>query len=694
MVDPISLYRLTGGNPFFATEVLAAEGGEAGEIPATIRDAVLVRASRLSAAARQALDAAAVIGSSIDTDLLDRVCAPSLETIEECLTSGMLVAANGNGFAFRHELAREAIHGAISPPRRRELHRRILAALRAGAPSQHDFPRLAHHAESADDREAVLLYAPAAGRQAAALHAHREAAAQFARALRFARALPPAERAELLEAYAYECYLVGLVAGMVESQQEALGLWRTSGDRLREGDALRRISRFAWFAGRTGEAIVAAEQALAVFETLPPGRELAMALSNRAQLAMLAGETARAIAAGERALALAQVLDETEIFVHALNNVGTARLKAGDEQGREEVEQSLALARAAGMEAHVARAFTNLSWPAVHVRDLTRAEEYFGEGVAYTTDHDLDSWRLYMIGCRGYLRLLRGDWAAATDDAAAVLAVPDIAPISRVTALVTRGLIRARRGDPDATGPLDEALALAEATGEIQRLGPVRGARAEVAWLAGDLQRSAAEAQSVLDLALQRGSLWELGEVLLWLTRSGRRDAIDRAPDPSALPLPHFRALTGDWAGAAAAWEALGCEYDAALALLDGDEAAMRRALSICERLGARVTTALAARLLRERGARAIPRGPHARTRATPAHLTARELEILPLLAAGLRNAEIADRLFLSPKTVDHHVGHIFAKLDIHTRSDVPIAASRVGLPLVATKDRAPSPEN
>jgi DNA-binding CsgD family transcriptional regulator len=299
-----------------------------------------------------------------------------------------------------------------------------------------------------------------------------------------------------------------------------------------------------------------------------------------------------------------------------------------------------------------------------------------------------------MIGCRGYLRLLRGDWAAATDDAAAVLAVPDIAPISRVTALVTRGLIRARRGDPDATGPLDEALALAEATGEIQRLGPVRGARAEVAWLAGDLQRSAAEAQSVLDLALQRGSPWELGEVLLWLTRSGRRDAIDRAPDPSALPLPHFRALTGDWAGAAAAWEALGCEYDAALALLDGDEAAMRRALSICERLGARVTTALAARLLRERGARAIPRGPHARTRANPAHLTARELEILPLLAAGLRNAEIADRLFLSPKTVDHHVGHIFAKLDIHTRSDVPIAASRVGLPLVATKDRAPSPEN
>ena len=124
------------------------------------------------------------------------------------------------------------------------------------------------------------------------------------------------------------------MAEAVAIGREALQIWRAVGDRLREGDTLRWVSRFAWFAGRTDEATETAEQALAILETLPPGRELAMALSNRAQLYMLASETASAIAWGERAIALAEALDETEVLVHALNNVGNARLRAGDERGR------------------------------------------------------------------------------------------------------------------------------------------------------------------------------------------------------------------------------------------------------------------------------------------------------------------------------------------------------------------------
>ena len=145
--------------------------------------------------------------------------------------------------------------------------------------------------------------------------------------------------------------------------------------------------------------------------------------------------------------------------------------------------------------------------------------------------------------------------------------------------------------------------------------------------------------------------------------------------------------------GAAAAWEGLGCPYDTALALLDGDEPALRRALAIFERLAARPAAALAARLLRERGAHAIPRGPRPSTRANPANLTARELEILPLLAAGHRDADIAQRLYLSPKTVGHHVGHILAKLGVHSRADVAAAAARLGLPLAVAQDRVPTPE-
>jgi DNA-binding CsgD family transcriptional regulator/tetratricopeptide (TPR) repeat protein len=692
-LDPMSLHRLTNGNPFFATEILAADPGEADGVPATVRDAVLVRASRLSPAARAALDAAAVIGSTIDTDLLTEIAGTVVEAIEACLVSGMLVTVHGSALTFRHELARAAIYEAISPPRRRDLHRQVLVALRARSLEQQDVARLAHHAEAADDQEAVLRFAPEAGRRAASLNAHREAAAQFSRALRFAHDRPAVERAELLEACAYERFLTESGAAVLALRREALQIWRAQGDRVREGDALRWISRVLWFAGRNDEATAAAEAALAVLETVPPGRELAMALSNRAQLYMLAGETASAVAWGERAIALAQALDEPEILVHALTNVGTARLMAGDERGRDELERGLTLARAVGLAEHVTRALTNLSWYAVHARDLARADAYLADGITYTTDHDLDSLQLYLLAWRGYLRLLQGDWTAATDDAATVLSAPNVATISRITALVTRGLVRARRGDPDAAGPLDEALALAEPTGEMQRLGPVRFARAEVAWLAEENERAAAEVQAVLEVALRFGTAWDLGELVLWWRRCGQHGAGATLPDPACLPTPYRLALGGDWAGAAAAWDDRGCPYEAALALLDGDEAALRHALASCERLGARTTAALVARRLREQGAHAIPRGPHARTRANPAQLTARELEILPLLAAGLRNAEIAAQLFLSPKTVDHHVSHILAKLGVHSRGDVAAAARRLGLHLSAEKDRVPDAE-
>src|SRR3954471_13576985 len=249
-LDPIALHRLTGGNPFFATEILAAEAGAAGGIPATVRDAVLARASRLTAAGRAALDAAAVIGSPADADLLDDVARPAPEAIDECLAAGMLVTVDRLTLAFRHELARVAIYDAIAPRRRRDLHAGVLAALQADPETEHDLARLAHHSEAADDATAVLLFAQAAGQRAAGLHAHREAAAQFARALRFAHDRPPTERAELLEACAYERFLTEGGAAVLDLRREALQIWRAQGDRVREGEALRWISRVLWFAGR------------------------------------------------------------------------------------------------------------------------------------------------------------------------------------------------------------------------------------------------------------------------------------------------------------------------------------------------------------------------------------------------------------------------------------------------------------
>ena len=175
---------------------------------------------------------------------------------------------------------------------------------------------------------------------------------------------------------------------------------------------------------------------------------------------------------------------------------------AGDERGRDELERGLTLARDAGLAEHVTRALTNLSWYAVHARDLARAEAYLADGIMYTTDHDLNALRLYMLAWRGYLRLLQGDWTAAAADAATVLSPPNVAAISRITALVTRGLVRARRGDPDATGPLDEALALATAAWAERRDIFTADALAWTHFQLGHL----AEAQTFIREALRTGS--------------------------------------------------------------------------------------------------------------------------------------------------------------------------------------------
>jgi DNA-binding CsgD family transcriptional regulator len=638
-VDADRLHRLTGGNAFYVTEILHAGGDD---MPATVRDAVLGRAARLSPEARELLDRVAVVPGGAPPAALAGAA------LEECLTTGML-REQGATVAFRHELARLAVEEAIAPHRRTELHGAMLAELGPGA----DPARLAHHAEAAGDSEAVLRHAPVAGERAASVGAHREAAAQFARALRFGAGLEPAERAQLLERRSYECYLTDQIEDAIESRVAALGLSRALGDRRAEGDSLRWLSRLHWFQGRNAQSERFGREAVALLETLPAGRELAMAYSNLAQLRMLAGDVAGAQEWGARAIALG----DDEIVAHALNNVGAAELLAGLPAGAEKLARSLAISLAAGMEEHVARSYCNLASIHVQRREFAAAEPAFVDGIAYCIEHDLDSWRMYILTWRAQAELVQGRWDDAAATAAEVLRNPSTAAISRIPALVTLGVLRARRGDPDPNGPLDEALAIAQPTGELQRLGQIAAARAEAAWLAGDGEAALAAVDSVWELALERGEGWMIGNLAAWRRRAERGEPIpERAAEPYRLPP----------AQAAERWAELGLPYEEALARVDAGDAA---GLDALEQLGARAT---ARRLGR--------RGPRRDTRGNPASLTSRELEVLTLVSQGLRNGEIAERLVLSVRTVDHHVSSILRKLGVPTRSRASAEAVRLGI--------------
>lgn len=670
-VDAEELHRKTSGNPFFVTEVLAA--GE-GEIPETIRDAVLARAVRLGPPARAVLDAVAIAPPHAELWLLEQLVDGGVDCIDECLAAGMLTAESGR-LSFRHELARRAVEESLAPDRAVALHRKALAALCTPPTGVLDPARLAHHAEAAQDVDAVLTYAPAAAEQAAALGAHREAAAQYGRALRLADGLALADRADLYERRSYECYLTDQFDAAIGAQTEAVELHRERGDTRSEGAALSLLARRIWCGGHVAEAEEASRKGIALLEGLAPGRELAMAYATASSICLNSEDAEGTDAWGRRALELAEALGETEGVVYTLNNLGTMALLRGDHGGGEALDRSLELARDTGLDEHAGRAFIHFGWVLARNRAY-ELDDRLDAGIDFCFDRGLDLWGLYVLTYRARGELDRGRWDDAADTTSFVLRHPRNAVLLRTLALVVLGLLRARRGDGEVWAALDEARSLSEASGELQGLVPTAAARAEARWLAGDNEAVAAETQAAFELARRRSSSWAVGELACWRRRSGVREEI-----PPAAAEPFALELAGEWARAAALWTEIGCPYEAALALAGtDDDEALRRALDALQELGARPAAAIVAYRLRERGAHGLPRGPRAATRVNPAGLTAREAEVLVCLTKGLRNAEIAQQLFLSEKTVAHHVSAILRKLRVQNRGQAAHEAARLGL--------------
>lgn len=655
----VDLHRITGGNPLFVTEVLAESTTS---VPATVRDAVLGRAAKLSPNARAIAEVVSVIPAKTEAWLLEQAVSVDDAGLEECLGIGMIRDADG-AVAFRHELTRRAFEDSLSQPRHRSLHAKVFEIL-ARSPGV-SAARIAHHAKSAENIEAVVRFAPLAAEQAASVKAHREAAAHYRTALQYAETLAPEERARLLEALSYECYLTSQVDEALDARRKAMAIWQTSGNKLKRGDSQRWLSRLSWFAGLGTDAMKHSLDAIATLEELPAGPELAMAYSNRSQLEMLAQQSASSIEWADRTLALAEPWGNWEIVSHALNNRGAAKLNAGDVGGYDDLERSLKIALERNLQEHIARAYTNLSSSGIAQRNYELGRRYASQGIAYCEEHDLDAWVLYMMSWRARLKLELGDWAGAGEDAEKVLRNCADAVATRAPALIVLGQLRTRRGDPQATAALDEARTLVGRMGELQRIAPLSIALAEAAWLAGDPATAVAELQPVYERAQSTQDPWIKSALAAWLQRL---DALESPPSHAVGP--YALELAGDWQGAALAWEKSGCQHDQAEVLARyGGESEKRQALEIFESLGSAVFAQALRRQMRVDGIRRIPRGSRPSTRDNSLGLTKREAQILDLVQQGLRNSEIATKLFLSTRTVDHHVSAILTKLGVPSRA-------------------------
>jgi DNA-binding CsgD family transcriptional regulator len=659
------VFSVTSGNPFFVHEVLTS--GEV--IPRTVVDAVLARLRRLDPPTRDAVEQLSVVPTALDRALVDAILPEGLSSLTPAEEGGLLTVSPER-VAFRHELTRRAVEDSLPVTRRATLNARVLAALVADPSAEAS--RIVHHAARAGDRTAIVRYGPAAARAAAVGGAHREASGIYRLLVHGEEELSPADRAQFLEQAAIECYVIGdedhCSAGHL---QAAADLRRTLHDPVALGACLRWRSRALWWDGDRSGAEAAAAEATAVLEGAGDDRELAMAYSNQSQLAMLGDRHEEAVDNAQRALALARPAGDVAVVSHALNNLGSARWRSGDRAGREVVEEGLRLALDAGETEHAVRAYSALAWRLLDDLEPRVADRYIAAGIELADRAEHIGFLHYLTIERAMVALAEARWDDAIRQGRVGLGGTD--PV-RCAALivVNRAMLRSGRADPDS---IAEAWDLARRLDELQRSGPAAALVCEDAWLRGDLDRIPEVAGPVHAEAVRLSVPVTRAEMSLWLTRAG--EAVDVT---WSLDDPHTLLAAGRWREAHRIWADRGYPYEAAAARGESPLAVEQlAAVAELDAIGAVPLAQRMRRRLRSTGV-SVPRGPAASTRDNPAGLTARQAEVLGLLADGMSNADIADRLVVSVRTAGNHVAAVLEKLGVHSRAEAVARGREMGI--------------
>ncbi|MDT0350207.1 ATP-binding protein [Pseudonocardia charpentierae] len=667
-VDAQRLHRATAGNPFFVTEALASPDDP---VPRTVVDAVLARVHRLSPAARAVVEQLAVVPSRVEPALLRALC-PDLVPVTEAERLGVLEVRT-DAVAFRHELARRAVEQSLPVTIRFERNARVTAAL-LDAPTP-DRARVLHHCVEAGDDAGVVRHGPSVAREASRAGAHRQAVAAYEQVLARSALLDPAEHAALLDAHAWSLYNVNRLHDAAAAARAAVALADRLGDR-----ALIRylvtLSRQQWLLRHTAEALADARRA----DDLAAAPDVATA--DRATARVNLGAVLVLVDREEEGLShLDPDGGDAELAVLARNYRGSALLQLGDLGGCAALLDSVAVARELGQHEYVMRGYYNLVEGLWRLGRHTEAARYLDAADEYGRDRDFQAHTYFFTARRQRLLLMRGKWGPAEDVLRSLLAErPDPGMLGRETMPVLARLL-VRQGADEAAQMLAAADRAAREADVLEWLVPTGMAHLEHAWLTSapraPLSGAAGAWAALLRVRTDRpGAAHLRGELLRWLCRLG--EPVTSFP---GCP-PEFAAgIGGDWRAAAAEWERVGDPYERALELLESGEAEPTlEALTVLDGLGARPAATLARRRLRELGVVQVPRGPAAATRTNPAGLTERQMEILRLLAAGMTNAEIAGRLVVSVRTVDHHVSAVLQKLGVATRREAAAAVATLGL--------------
>ncbi|MGH3811964.1 MAG: ATP-binding protein [Pseudonocardiaceae bacterium] len=673
--DGAAVYGLTGGNPFYVTEALAAPPDA---VPPTITDTVLARLCRLNPDCRSALEQLSVAPTRVSLGLVEELLGGLLDALAEAEEHG-IIEVGVDGIAFRHELARRAVEHSLPAIRRRALHREMVRALRAQRQpdlGQPDLARLVHHAVAAADAATVAEYAPRAGREAARAGSHRQALAHYEAALQHAELLGARERAQVLDAYAGELSNAHRFADAVAAGREAVARYRELGDPVALGEALLRLSRHMYMTGGTDEAEQVVDRAMQVLTRAGCPQALAQVSAHRGAILALTDRPEDAATTLGQARDRATDLDRPDLVALCLNYLGVARAHLGEPDALVQLRESLAMARQGGFHEYAARAYTNLGAILYRLGRYDELAECLDAGLMFTERRDLSSHAYTLEVQRCLLLLRQGAWSAAEAGLRELVHGTDDPGRLYVYSASALGRLLARRGQPDAEELLTAAWEAAVAQRSLQGLAQAGIALVEWAWLTGRTDRARA-VRDVLFARTQRpGAAVLRGELLRYLARAGLVRT-DSSTDFAGCPEVYAAGLRGDWRAAASEWGRIGDPYERALELAEsGEPQPTLEALRVLDGLNAAPVAGLVRRRLHNMGMRRVPRGPQPATRANPAGLTTRQVDVLALIEQRMTNEEIAQRLVLSVRTVEHHVSAILAKLGAQSRTEVASTAA------------------
>jgi len=726
-----AIHERTLGSPFFVEELVAAlevtgalQRGRRGleladqdevPVPDTVREAVVIAASELSPEAREAAEAAAVAGPSFALPL---VAALASETgLAELLETGMLVEERDSGrAAFRHALTREALYAEVPWMRRRALHGRLAEALeQRGASSAEIAAQWLGAAERSRARDALVR----AVAESEVLHAYRDAARAGREALELSiEDEVDSQRIELLARYARCAELAGELGEAAKAWRELTAIRDAQGDGLGVAAAQRRLAAVCELGGEREAAFAAHRLAAEAFAAGGRPADAALERLAMADHHRKGARYAEAIELAQAAERDAAASARTDLVARALGLLGVVQAKGGDyETGLTTVRRGLALALEHDLTAIAAELYQRLSLVLYDAADYRQAEEALDTALGLCRTGADAGTEVACVTCLVYVLRERGEWSRASALGRELIDAGTAVWVAE--GLV--GAVQAFQGKlSSARRMLTASRAVSASVGHYNMYMDSTTALAYVAAAEGLDDEAAAHCRALLARWEQSEdhhyAVWGIRWAAAWFAARGDRGGAHAC----AEALAQMAADAGHADALAALAQAIG-----ELALLDGDEAAaaehlaraveLHRTLAIpferaqielragvvlaaaglreealerlCDayrtarKLGARPLAAAAAQEVAALGESVAQRlGTRAAASADGVQLTRRELEVLRHVSIGRTNREIAQELFLSPRTVDMHVRNLLSKLDCRSRVEASHRAGELGL--------------